>query len=352
MTEEKKKRSAAPRESASGELSDKKEKPDKYLTLTKILNAINESHLGITAKTISEKTGLKLPTVYRTLDFLEAQKFVHMLKAGKEGKSYSRMPETYSPPIDLTLNEILAMMLIYSRMSDEKIPLLKDTYTAFLKLSDRVPPEMRAFIRNPSIFSNIVPGPLTVSKSESDASFVETLMTAHRRRLAVRIRYDSFMEGCVIDTVLRPYAMTFHRRAWYCVGYSSMHDMVRTFHSGRIHHISILEDNAFTIPYAWTLESQLGNAWSLIRGEKDYDITIRFKRMVAKNVADVNWHHTQEFTPQEDGSTVMNVTVSGLQEIHWWIFGYADQAEVVGPPELRKMIKERLVKMMEIYKDD
>jgi predicted DNA-binding transcriptional regulator YafY len=53
----------------------------------------------------------------------------------------------------------------------------------------------------------------------------------------------------------------------------------------------------------------------------------------------------------DDGSLEFQVTVSGLQEISWWIMGYGDQAEVLEPAELRAMIHERARKLVAMYEN-
>ncbi len=73
--------------------------------------------------------------------------------------------------------------------------------------------------------------------------------------------------------------------------------------------------------------------------------------MVAQNVAEVTWHKTQQLTFNKDGTLDFQVTVSGLNEISWWILGYGDQAEVLKPPELRSLIAQRVERMAAMYKD-
>ncbi len=45
------------------------------------------------------------------------------------------------------------------------------------------------------------------------------------------------------------------------------------------------------------------------------------------------------------------MTVSGLNEISWWILGYGDQAEVLDPPELRRLVAQRAAQMVQQYRD-
>ena len=67
--------------------------------------------------------------------------------------------------------------------------------------------------------------------------------------------------------------------------------------------------------------------------------------MVADNVAEVAWHKTQRAVRNDDGTLDFHVTVSGLQEISWWILGYGDQAEVLQPVELRQLVAARALRM-------
>ena len=55
-----------------------------------------------------------------------------------------------------------------------------------------------------------------------------------------------------------------------------------------------------------------------------------------------------EFRP--DGSLDFHVTVSGLNEISWWVLGYGDQAEVIRPPELRRIVAGHAVRMAQHYR--
>ncbi len=74
--------------------------------------------------------------------------------------------------------------------------------------------------------------------------------------------------------------------------------------------------------------------------------------MVAENVAEVLWHKTQRFEFNDDGTLDYRVTVSGLGEISWWILGYGDQAQVIEPPELRRLVGQRAARTAAYYLGD
>ena len=107
---------------------------------------------------------------------------------------------------------------------------------------------------------------------------------------------------------------------------------------------------SFALPRSFDLDRHLGNAWHLIPSAgRDSHVIVRFKSLVARNVAEVIWHKTQRTKLLADGSMEFRVTVSGLNEIAWWILGYGDQAEVLQPAKLRRLIAQRARNMAAMY---
>jgi len=73
--------------------------------------------------------------------------------------------------------------------------------------------------------------------------------------------------------------------------------------------------------------------------------------MVAKNVAEVQWHQTQQAQWHEDGSVTLAFRVDGINEISWWVLSYGDQVQVISPAVLRNKVVERAKKMIENHKN-
>jgi proteasome accessory factor B len=61
------------------------------------------------------------------------------------------------------------------------------------------------------------------------------------------------------------------------------------------------------------------------------------------------WHKTQQLSFEDDGSLVFRAQVSGLNEILWWILSYGDQAEVLQPERLRRLVAKRAENMARMY---
>jgi proteasome accessory factor B len=80
-------------------------------------------------------------------------------------------------------------------------------------------------------------------------------------------------------------------------------------------------------------------------------VVVRFAPLVASNVAEVIWHKTQQTKFLPDGSLQFRAAVSGLAEIPWWNLSYGDQAKVLKPARLRRIIAQRAKNMAAIYKE-
>lgn len=179
----------------------------------------------------------------------------------------------------------------------------------------------------------------------------DLLETIPRRR-CVRIEYDSLFDRAIIQTRLSPYRLLFTGHSWYVIGRSSVHRSVRTFNLTRVRGLEPTED-CYEIPRNFSIDRYLGNAWHIVPGSgPDHEVLVRFGKTVARNVAEVKWHKTQQLKWNDDGSLDFQIKVKGLKEIMWWILGYGDEAEVVEPPELRRLIATHARHMLRKYQND
>jgi predicted DNA-binding transcriptional regulator YafY len=177
----------------------------------------------------------------------------------------------------------------------------------------------------------------------------DTINNWSRPRQVVRIEYDSLTEWQKITTKLRVYHLLFSKHSWYAIGRSSLHYEVRTFNVSRILSLEMLPD-VYRVPTGFSLERHFRNAWYFIPDSgPDNNVVIRFQELVARNVSEVIWHKTQRLEPQDDGTLLFRARVSGINEIVWWVLGYGDQAEVLEPLKLRRLVANRARVMVERY---
>jgi predicted DNA-binding transcriptional regulator YafY len=262
-----------------------------------------------------------------------------------------QIPGTYIlPSTSFTPEEALALIVLCHDVGGQlPAPFFALARNAAMKLESTLPGQLREKVRATGYAVQIQMTP--ANRFYGQESVYERLLQAVTERRSVRIRYRSLAEEEVICTRLHPYRLLFSRRSWYVIGRSSLHRATRTFNVGRIMELDLLEDR-YEVPRGFSVDRYLGNAWHLIsEAGPDREVVVRFSRKVAQNVAEVAWHKTQRLEFRADGSLDFSVTVSGLGEISWWILGYGDQAEVVQPPELRRIVAGHAARMIEKYAD-
>ena len=266
----------------------------------------------------------------------------------KELDRYSIPSAYFLPPLNFTPAEALSLMALASELGrSDRLPFYGPALSAAMKLEGSLPPPLRAQFRD--LRRSIRIRPSTYSRIHDKEDVYRALIDARSHRRTVRIEYESQTECEQITTKLRPYHLLFCRHSWYVIGRSSFHGEVRTFNLSRIAALERLSER-FTVPKRFSIERHLRNAWQMIpnRGA-DERVVIRFQPLVARNVAEVIWHNTQETTFEQDGSLVFRARVSGLSEIVWWILGYGDQAEVLQPKKLRRLVAQRAKNMAIMY---
>jgi proteasome accessory factor B len=284
-------------------------------------------------------------TIFRDLDVLR-QAGVPLLFDDEHGQY--RIPGMFFlPPTNFTTEEALAVIVLcYEMGSDSRLPFYEAAQNAALKLEGSLPGRVREQLREISTAVQIKMEP--GNPLEGQQPIYRQMLAAIAERRAVQIVYESFSDGQTLRLKLCPYRMLFSRRSWYVIGRSAPHREVRTFNVGRVRSMEV-SDERFFIPRGFSIQRYLGNAWHLIPDGPDTEVVVRFSPLVARNVAEVIWHKTQRVVWREDGSMDFQVRVAGVREISWWILGYGDQAQVLKPARLSKLIADHAERLVEMY---
>ena len=233
--------------------------------------------------------------------------------------------------------------------SHPQVPFYQPAQTSLAKLERQLPKAQRQKFRKLSNSISFLP--VKLSSLAPQTYFHQLVVEAIEKRRQLEMVYSSLTEWESITTKIRPYQLLLSEHSWYIIGHSSLHREIRTFNIARVESLKLLRER-FSIPKSFSVVEHFGNAWTMIpEAGRDSRVIIKFGSLVAKNVAQVNWHKTQKTTFKPDGSLIFEATVSGLNEVSWWILRYGDQAEVLHPLKLRRMIAQRVKKMAATYRD-
>ncbi len=319
----------------------------KIRRLLKLLECLQSGH-GYHARQLAELCGVSRRQIFRDLRALQDSGITVLYDSQRQ--NYSVAQSTFLPATELTLEEALSLLVLAVHLGapQQGLPLFEPARDAALKLSSALPLHLRQYVGEMIPLVEVrAPSPAQLSHCRDVLAALHlALQTRHR----VRLRYHSFSERKEIETLLCPYRVFYRRHSWYVVGRSSRDRAVRMFHLGRILQLTPTDD-PYDIPKRFSLERYFGNAWQFIREHgPDHTVRIRFQKLVAGNVAEVLWHKTQQLEWNDDGTLDYIATVSGLNEISWWVLGYGDQAEALEPPELRELIAARVQNLSRTYK--
>ncbi len=296
---------------------------------------------------LSKMFGTSRRTIFRDLKELQAIGVPFHYDARTGG--YTIEPEFFLPPVDLSLQEALGLLLLAHKTRDQiQTPFKNSVLWAALKIENNLPARIRQYCN--TALQNISTRPCAQAPVTHSAGLDKTfaqLQQAIVKKRKVNIRYHSLFEGTIIDVELSPYHLLYNKRAWYVLGRSSLHKSVRTFKLNRIRELTTTQ-RCFVDGEKFDVYDYLGRAWSMIPEGRIYNIKLRFLPKVANNVAEVQWHSTQKVVRNSDGSATVEFRVDGIGEITWWILGYGDQVQVLAPKELRKKVLEVAKNMVKL----
>jgi proteasome accessory factor B len=308
-------------------------KVSRITRVMKILTAM-QSGRKYTAGELANTFGTSRRTVFRDLKELSAIGVPYHYDPASGG--YIIDPEFFLPPINLNLQEALALLMIIHKARDQiQLPFKHSALLAGMKIENNLPPKIKQYC-NTALKSISTHSPAQAPTGSLDNIFAQ-LQNAIARKLKTNIKYESLFEKNSLEIELCPYHLLYNQRAWYVLGYSDHHKSVRTFKLNRIKEMEV-SDKCFIDGEDFDVHEYFGRAWSLIPEGRLYNIKLKFLPMVAHNVAEVQWHDTQRATWNEDGSVIIEFRVDGLGEISWWVLGYGDQVQVLAPKELRERI--------------
>ena len=310
------------------------------------LITILQGRRNYTVDELAEELEVSRRTIFRDLNMLELAHIPYYYDSDTGGYTISR--HFFLPPINLTLTEALAvMMLAGTARGTGQLPLMAHSARAAMKLESALPAGIRSHVG--SVIDRLTMSLGPTSRHEGLDDLFDDLAAAVAGRRLCRLIYISFYEHKQTAVTARPLRLVFVGRAWYLIAYSEEHREIRTFKLGRIRKLTVTDRN-FTHPQDIKLEDYFGQAWSMIPEGKTYEVHVRFDSAVAGNVAEVLWHKTQRVEWNDDGSMEFHATVDGIGEIAWWLLSYGDQAEVIAPDELRERIADTADAMVRKYR--
>jgi predicted DNA-binding transcriptional regulator YafY len=305
-------------------------KRDRLARMLRVVTVLRGHPEGIRPAEIARRVGVATRTVYRDLTALETEVGVAVWS---ENGLWGVVAEEFLPPLKLTLDEAMAVVLsarLMVRYADKYDP---DLAAAFEKLEEVLPAPLAEHVERTLDI---------LAQHPRDAAFsehVHRLTRAWAERRVVMLAYEPARyapDAAARQAVVRPYLIepSLQTHALYLIGWDETRAALRTFKIERIRDVAITP-RTFEPPEGGTLEQALRGAWDIIADQASAKIELRFTPTVAARVLETTWHPTQRVETEPDGSLMWRATVAGTIEIRLWILSWGDDVEVLAPESLR-----------------
>jgi predicted DNA-binding transcriptional regulator YafY len=305
-------------------------KRDRLARLVRVVSVLRAHPEGIKPADLARRIDVSPRTVYRDLKAIDEE--IGVAVWSEDGK-WGVVGDEFLPPLKLTLDEAMAVVLsarLMVRYADKYDP---DLAAAFEKLEEVLPRPLAEHVERTLD---------VLAQHPRDAAFserVHRLTRAWAERRVVTLDYEPARyapEATARRAVVRPYLIepSLQTHALYLIGWDETRDALRTFKVERIRDVA-LTPRTFELPEGDGVEGALRRAWDIIADQPATEVVLRFKPSVAARVQEATWHPTQRVMVEDDGALTWRATVAGTIEIRLWILSWGDDVEVLAPELLR-----------------
>ncbi len=146
-----------------------------------------------------------------------------------------------------------------------------------------------------------------------------------------------------------PQRLVHWRNAWYLDAFCHRVEALRVFALDAIEDARLLDRKALDVSPA-EVDRALGSGYGIFRGRPRRWAVLRFAPEAARWVRAEVWHPQQQHEDLPDGRYELRLPYAASDELEMDVLRHGEQVEVVGPPELRERIAQRLGKAARRYR--
>jgi predicted DNA-binding transcriptional regulator YafY len=298
------------------------------------------------ARTLARRLEVNPRTVQRDLEFLRDRLGAPLaFEPARNGYRYTQ-PDYRLPFVRLTEGEIVALFLGGQVLRQYRgTPFAADLQRAFARLTDLLPDEVSVPLDQAAAALSVTP----TAQAAIDLDVFRTLTSAVAA--GQRLEIDYWTAGRNVRSVRRvdPYHLTLIDGDFYLIGHCHQRRDVLMFAAQRVRSARTTGET-FARPADFNVEAYLGRSFRAVRGEARHPVELRFTPAAAGRAQEKVWHRSQTAEPAPGGGLVLRFEVSDLREVKRWVLSWGAECTVVGPPELRSLVRGELRNMAKCYR--
>ena len=311
---------------------------DRVIRLIRMVLMI-EAHPGLSAEELAKQNGIGVRQCYRDLQMLCCAGVPIYPDGG-----YRIIGKSGLKKLSLTLEEALALIYGMKLLEKQRGPIRAGAELRE-KLFDLLPVQLRNEIED--LQKQVAVSGHTAVDYSGYGKLFKRINEAIREEQSLNMEYYSFSGGELKTRTVDPYQIVYRDGFWYLVAFCHLRQEIRLFRVDRIRKFEFA-GQCFVKPPDFDLESYLGSAWQMERGE-EYDFQVQLWGNAARFARETQFHLSQKIEETENGSLMLSAKACGLKSVARWVLQFGGEAEVLEPPELRKMVAGEVRKAGERY---
>ena len=299
------------------------------------------------SKDLARKLELSDRTIRRNIEFMrDVLDAPIAYDPSRKGYHYTQ-PNWTLPGLRLTEGELLGLLLTQMALrAYEGTPLEAYLKRIVDKLLARLPDEITVQPDHLLDLFRITLGPI----APIEPRHWELLARAIREKRTVEMTYYALGRDKLTTRKLDPYLLRCYRGDWYVVGHDHSSGRIPIFSLARIRAIRLL-DTHFSVRDDFRPDHYLEGIFQAHERPGRHRVRIQFYGIAARLVAERRWHRTQKLTTKRDGSVVLEMTVSDLHEVAWWVLSWGRNAKALSPKALRQLITTEAEQLIALYRE-
>ena len=307
-----------------------------------LLRSMSRSSAGFSIDDLARENQVGVRTIRRDLLTLVRVGFPLQETVGRFGRKMWRVPDQSGIPAwRFQFDEALALYL-GRRLLD---PLAGTHFwdaaqKAFRKIRDSLDPSALRYIERMSlVFHQTLAGS---SDYEGKGELLDRLLIAIEDCKVTLLTYQSESSTEPVTREIHPYGWTYHHGSLYLTALATAAGELRTYKLDRISGVDIVPSFKFPRPKQFDLASHFAGSFGVYQheGDQPVPVRVRFSKEVARFVTEKQWHASQQFAHQPDGSLLAKFELTNIVEFRSWILSFGPGAEVLEPLSLRRQVAD------------
>lgn len=321
--------------------------------MAQLVAMLSESWRPLPVHVIAERLGISLRTLFRYRKALNEQLSGEngspFLKVVKEGGRESWYLTDQEEVVNANSLRIVSVFVAKALLKSLKGTVIEETIGHIWNAATGPLPPSRK--KQLELFDKKVryTGFARKSYEEKDLVLAAILRgLVHQKKLSL-LHYSHKRSG-KRRHIVHPYTSLLHRDALYLIAYAETYGQIRTFAVDRIEEATATQDE-FRYPQHYDPSRMIEGSFGILDNPdaKPFTITLWLDKNLWEYVTTRNWHPTQKFTPNQDGSFTMQLALTNVEEFVPWVLQFGGDAKVLSPASLKKRLQQELVSALKNY---